>query len=251
MPAFAWASAADAAIRVASLNLCTDEYLLLLARPQQIVSVSHLSRSAEESPLWRSALRLPGNDGSLEGVVRFRPNLILTMGGTGRARSAIAKSLGIRLLDLSYPQTPGEVVRQARLVAAALGTPAAAEPFAETLRRLEAQRPVPQEGAFLSQGGLSIPPDSLSARWLALAGFRQPALPGNRLTLEQLAMRPPRTLIRSSYRANQASRGADWLRHPLVRRLDARTIRTDGRVWTCGGLPMIREIARLQRALRP
>ena len=40
MPAFALAWAASAVIRAASLNLCTDEYLLLLAEPRQIASIS-------------------------------------------------------------------------------------------------------------------------------------------------------------------------------------------------------------------
>ena len=44
MPAFASLLAASAALRVASLNMCTDEYLLLLARPSEIASVSRLSR---------------------------------------------------------------------------------------------------------------------------------------------------------------------------------------------------------------
>ena len=54
MPASAFL-AASAAARVASLNLCTDEYLLLLARPGEVVSVSYLSQDPLESPLWRKA----------------------------------------------------------------------------------------------------------------------------------------------------------------------------------------------------
>ena len=60
MPAFALL-AASLPLRVASLNLCTDEYLLLLARPERIVSVSYLSRDPHESPLWKIARRYRGN----------------------------------------------------------------------------------------------------------------------------------------------------------------------------------------------
>ena len=49
------ASALLAAASIASLNLCTDEYLLLLAKPQEIVSVSFLSQDPQESSLWRVA----------------------------------------------------------------------------------------------------------------------------------------------------------------------------------------------------
>ena len=54
---------------VASLNLCTDEYLLLLARRNEIASVSFLSQDPLESPLWRSARRYPANRGSIEDVL--------------------------------------------------------------------------------------------------------------------------------------------------------------------------------------
>jgi iron complex transport system substrate-binding protein len=40
-----------------SLNLCTDELLLLLADPRQIASVTHLSQRPEETPLWQEARR--------------------------------------------------------------------------------------------------------------------------------------------------------------------------------------------------
>jgi hypothetical protein len=59
---------------------------------------------------------------------------------------------------------------------------------------------------------------------------------------------PPKWLIISDYRQRQQSRGQAWLSHPLVRRLEGRTLRTDGRAWTCGGLPMLAEVARLRQA---
>jgi iron complex transport system substrate-binding protein len=46
-----------------SLNLCSDELLLLLAAPEQIASLTHLSGKPEESPLWQQAQGYPANDG--------------------------------------------------------------------------------------------------------------------------------------------------------------------------------------------
>lgn len=251
MPASGLALTASAAIRAASLNLCTDEYLLLLARPQEIVSVSHLARDPLESTMWRQARRHPANDGSLASVVQRRPTLVLTMGGSGRATGLIARRLGIRVLDLSYPSTVAEIERQAFQVAAALGEPKRALPFRRALARLRATRPAGlTDAAFLAAGGLSLAPDSLGAEWLALAGARQWALPGARLALETLATAPPKLLIRSDYREGQTSRGQSWLRHPLVSRLAPRTLRTDGRAWTCAGLPMIAAVQRLRAAMQ-
>ena len=67
--ALAAAAAEAAPRRVASLNLCTDELVLLLAAPGQIVSVTHLAQQEAETPLWRQARRYPRNDGSLLSVV--------------------------------------------------------------------------------------------------------------------------------------------------------------------------------------
>jgi iron complex transport system substrate-binding protein len=241
--------AAEAALRVASLNLCTDELLLLLGQPRQIVSVSHLSRSPRETSLWRQAKRYPVNDGKLESVLASRPQLILTMGGSGGARQALAQRFGARLIELPYPSSPSDVAAQAEQVAGLLGRPAAALPYRRQLARLVASRPPAEEGAFLGGGGLSLSPEGLGASWLLLAGFRQPALTGGRLSLEALATKPPKWLIRSNYRADQASRGAALLNHPLVTRLQPRTLVTDGRAWTCGGLPMLSEVEGL-RSLR-
>jgi len=248
MPAFALAWAASGAIRAASLNLCTDEYLLLLAPREEIASVSYLSGEPAETLLWRRASGIHRNRGTLESALPARPNLILTMGGGGKATAVLAARLGMRVVDVPYPTSVEDVRAQAIRVARALGVPDRARPLLAALDRLEAARPAKLvDAAFLSGRGDSVAPDSLGARWLALAGYRQRALSNGRISLELLATDPPKWLIRSAYRGGQWSRGQAWLDHPLVRRLSARTLSTDGRAWTCGGLPMIAEIERLRR----
>ncbi|WP_294171530.1 hypothetical protein [uncultured Sphingomonas sp.] len=253
MPAFAslWAASA-AALRVASLNLCTDEYLLLLAKPGEIASVSHLSRDPRESVLWREARRHAANAGSLERALQPRPTLLLTMGGGGgRSTALLARRLGIRVLDLPYPASIADVERQSVRVAAALGDPRRALPLLRQVADLHRKAPSKaRDVAFLGGGGLSLDPAALGAQWMRLAGLQQRALADGRLSLETLATRPPQLLLRSDYRSGQWSRDAAWLRHPLVRRLERRTVRVDGRSWTCAGLPMIAEVRRLQERFR-
>ena len=84
MPGFASLLAASAALKVASLNLCTDELLLLLADDSQIASVTHLSTQQSETVLWQEARRHRVNDGSLLAVASLKPDLVLTMGGGAR-----------------------------------------------------------------------------------------------------------------------------------------------------------------------
>ena len=251
MPASVWLSAASGALKVASLNLCTDEYLLLLAQPEEIASVSYLSRDPRESVLWREARRHAANRGSLESALQHRPTLVLTMGGGGRSTAMIARRLGIEVLDLPYPADIANVQRQAVQVAEALGDRQRALPLLQEIAALQRSRPhVGKDAAFLAGGGLSLDPKSIGAEWMRLAGLNQRSLPGGRLSLETLAADPPQVLLRSDYRGDQWSRSTAWFSHPLVHRLEPRTVRVDGRAWTCAGLPMIREVRRLREQFR-
>lgn len=249
MAAFASSLAISAAagVRVASLDLCADEYLLLLARPGQIASVSRVSQDPADSPLWRSARGFRANDGSIERLIGARPTLLLSSGGGGgKGRALIAARLGLRTLALPYPASPADVATNMRRVAAALGDPHRADAWEARLARLLRAVPAGRDAVFLAGNGASLGPASLGSQWMRLAGFRQRALAGGRLTLEQLAMRPPEVLLMSDYRRSQASLGARWLDHPLVRRAASRRVTTDGRPWTCAGPLMLAEVERLR-----
>lgn len=247
------APAGAAPRRVASLNLCTDELVLLLAAPGQIVSVTHLAQQEAETPLWRQARRYRSNDGSLLSVAPMRPDLVVTMGGgAGADRLRIAARLGIRTLDLPFAQSLGDVQRSIARLAAALGRPRAGAALLRQIADLRANGPLRGlDTIWLGGGGRTVSATGLEAQWMALAGMRQRALRGDRVSLETLMVRPPAVLLRSDYRAGQYSSGQRWLSHPAARRpLRARVIATDGRRWTCMGPLLIGETMRLRGLLR-
>ncbi len=251
MPGFASLSVASA-LQVASLNLCTDEYLLLLARPGEVGSVTRLAQDPAESPLWRQARAFPANRGSVEGVIATRPTLLLTMGGSGRSSGQLARKMGVRTIDLPYATSIAEVATNMRRVAAALGDARRADPWLKRLAALQrSAKPRQRDAIYLSGGGNSLSPGSPAVEWLLLAGLKQRALPGGRATLETLLVAPPAVLVRSDYRRGQMSQGMRWFDHPIVRRLDKHTITTDGRAWTCGGPLMVGEIERLKAKAHP
>jgi iron complex transport system substrate-binding protein len=247
--ALAAPAAAAPPARVASLKLCTDELLLLLADPGQIATVTHLSQNPHEYAGWREARRYPKNDGSLVYVARGRVDLVLDMGGGPRDTARIADKLGIRLVTLPYPQSLADIEASVRTVAAALGRPSAGERVLTEMAQLRRTTPPSAiETVWLGGGGRSLPAEGLGAQWMALAGLRQRPLRGNRISLEQLLTRPPAILLRSDYRLGQYSGEQRWLAHPLARGAKARTLRTDGRPWTCMGPAMMAEVRRLRRA---
>lgn len=253
MPASALLIGASAAVRAASLNLCTDELLLTLAGPAQVVSVTHLSQQQAESPLWRQARRYPRNDGTLLDVVPRRPTIVFTMGGQGHDRAAIARRLGIRVISLPFPQSVDDVIRSVRTVADVLGRPQAGDALARQMASLQAGRPPRAlDTLYLSGGGLTAGSTGLAADWMRLAGLRQRAIRGDRVSLEQLLVAPPAVLLKSSYRSGEYSSDQRWLSHPLARNVRAgRTLATDGRRWTCMGPLLVPEILRLRRELAP
>ena len=248
MPASAFLLLASGMVRAASLNLCTDEYLLLLAEPQQIVSISYLSRDPQESALWRQARRYQGNRGSIEDVLPLKPSLLLTMGGGGRATALLARKMNLQVIDLPYAVDFRGIAGNLRLVASALGQPASAARWMARLNDLQAKAPrQAKDTIWISGGGSESFADSLAAKWLRLAGFRQRALPGGRASLEVLLTEPPNILIKSNYRSGQVSGAQRWLDNPIVRHSPSKQLITDGRPWTCVGPLMIPEIERLRK----
>ena len=249
MPGFASLSIASA-LKIASLNLCTDEYLLLLAKPHEIASVTRLAQDPAESSLWRQARAYPANRGSVEGVMATRPTILLTMGGSGRSSGHLAQRMGVRVIDVPYASTIADVATNMRRVAAALGDARRADRWSKQLATLQSRaKPRQRDAIFVSGGGNSLSSGSPAVQWLGLAGLTQRHLPGGRATLETLLVSPPTVLVRSDYRRGQMSQGMRWFDHPIVRRLEKRTIATDGRAWTCGGPLMVDEIERLRRAV--
>jgi len=248
--ALAGPAAAAAPGRVASLNLCTDELVLMLAAPGQIVSVTHLAQSEAETPLWRQARRYARNDGSLLSVAALRPDLVVTMGGGARDRLGIARRMGIGTLDLPFARSLADVEASIARVATALGRPEAGAVLLRRIAALKATRPAGgADTIWIGGGGRTVSADGLEAQWMALAGMRQRAMRGDRVSLETLLVRPPAVLLRSDYRQGQYSSGQRWLTHPAARRpLGSRVIATDGRLWTCMGPLLAGEIARLRGA---
>ncbi len=244
-------AAAAAPARVASLNLCTDELLLMLGAPEQIVSVTHLSHQEAETPLWREGRRYARNDGSLLSVAGLHPDLVLTMGGGGRDRGRIAERLGIRVVDLPFPTRLADIEASISEVSRVLGRPERGAALLARIDALKRSTPAqPREAIWIGGGGISMSGDGLGAQWLALAGLRQRTLPGNRATLETLLAHPPEVLVRSDYRAGQYSGQQRWLGHPLARAVrGGRSVQAEGRRWTCMGPLLIDEIVRLRGEL--
>src|ERR1700716_116531 len=74
-----WSSPALAAgrPRVASMNLCTDQLLIPLADPEQILGLSRFSHDAWQSFAADDARRYPILSGSAEDVLVLKPDIVV------------------------------------------------------------------------------------------------------------------------------------------------------------------------------
>lgn len=238
---------AAAPARIVSLNLCTDEYLLLAARPAQIASISRLGADPQESPLAGRARGIRTNNGQLGNVIAAAPDLVLTMGANPQD-AALAARLGVRLIALPYPQSPAEVARQVQQVASLVGNPAAGRAFAHAVQALADTTPSqPVPALMIGGGGLAPAMNGLAAGWLRLAGVQQRQ--SGPVAMETLLADPPPLLLVNKYRPGQFSQPQAWTSHPAMARLPSRRIITDGRAFLCGGAAMPAEIRRLRAAL--
>ncbi len=243
-----WAGGALATpARIVSLNLCTDEYLLLTARPGQIASISRLGADRQESPLAARSHGLATNSGHLGDVLAQQPDLVLTMGASPQDH-ALAERLGVRLVALPYPQSPADVVRQVQQIAGLVGNPAAGAAFAQDVQSLTTTAPAqPIPALMLGGAGLAPAMGGLAAGWLRLAGLQQRQ--SGTVAMETLLADPPAILVINRYRPGQVSQPQAWTNHPALARLHSRRITTDGRAFLCGGAAMPAEIQRLRGAL--
>lgn len=244
------AAAPSPPTRVASLGLCTDELVLLLAVPGQLVSVSYLGLDRHETPLAPKARGLHGNDGKFSSVAALKPDLVVTGGAVNRFARALAERTGTRVVDVPPPMTLAELRANIRTVAAALGHPARGKALIDWMdARLGSPLSPRQTGLMITAGGLTAAPESISSELLAYAGIRQTGTPTGRVSLEGLIAAPPPLLIHSRYRSGQYSLPQEWI-DSAVRAAGTRNIEVDGRAWLCPGPLAAADVARLRETIR-
>src|SRR5436309_13008484 len=109
------ASALAAALpRIASMNVCTDQLLLPLADPEQILGLSPFSRDAWQSWAADDARKYPRLSGGAEDVLVLKPDVVVASLFDKRSTRELLKAKGLHLAELSVPRTLAEVKDQIR-----------------------------------------------------------------------------------------------------------------------------------------
>lgn len=214
--------------RVVSLNLCADQLVMALARPEHIASITWLSRSEGDPDLLALARRLPVNHGAAEEVLAARPDLVIAGRYTTSTTRALLRRAGVPLLEIEPAQDWEGIRTVTRTVAAALGEAARGEALiAEMDARLvllEGSRPALPIRVIGWGGGANDVPgrDTLFNTLLETAGgVNVGALAQERggFDVERVVLRRPQALLRGvAYGSTPALRN-EAARHRLLRRL--------------------------------
>ena len=235
--------------RVASMNLCTDSMLFELARPEQVISVTTLSRDPDVSYFAARSRDVHVNRGLAEEVIELQPDLVLTGVHTASGANDLLRRLGFNVLSFE-PALDLDTFRASfRRLAAAIGASVRAERLLATMdRRIELSRqrtPTARPTAIIYRpNGFSPGFRSLAHDMLVAAGFRNLAQDfgieyGGFVPLERLVVAAPDFVLLDANPTDSPALADAILIHPaLLKQRDRkhlRRIEIAEKYWTCGG----------------
>ncbi len=96
--------------RVVSMNVCTDQLAMLVARPGQLLSISYLARDAGTSAMVEEAGAYAVNHGLAEEIFLMKPDLVLAGTYSTRTTVSLLRRLGFRVEEFE-PEASFEAVR--------------------------------------------------------------------------------------------------------------------------------------------
>lgn len=255
-----WVHGADTPpSRVVSINLCTDQLLLMLADADQIASVSYLSLQPESSFVAEEAKRYPVNHARPEELLALDPDLILTVEFTDRRLLGLLENLGYRVAQLPMPTSISGIENNIRHLAELLGQPGRGAALIHKMRSSLSQIP-PQpanprpKALFYQPRGYTSGDGTLQNEALVLAGWSNLAsgISGySSIDLESLLLGQPDQIFTSTYTEETRSLAQKQINHPALRRITRNRpiIEIPFKYWICGG-PMIADaVAELHAAL--
>lgn len=235
--------------RIVSMNLCTDQLLLLLADADKILSVSYLSLQ-ENSSFYVDKVKAaayPVNHNLPEEVIPLNPDLIVTGQFLHQHETRLLRKLGFRVVTFPVTSSLHDAKNAIRKMAELLGEHERGE---NIIRQMNMK----QEALLTDVSDVTVPAiyyqargytqgrDSLLGELIALSGWHNVAqdlaIKGyGQISMEDLIKAQPQQLIVSEYAPGTRSLAQQYLNHPVLARLfvDREPVRLDTRHLICGG----------------
>ena len=112
--------------RIVSLNLCADQLVLMLARPDHILALSRFSRRPSLSAMAKEAVNYPLTYGTAEEVFVLQPDLVLAGSFTARPTINLLRRLGKKVIELHPANSFEDIIGNITIVGEAVGAQARA-----------------------------------------------------------------------------------------------------------------------------
>jgi iron complex transport system substrate-binding protein len=247
---------------IASMNLCTDQLLILLADPEQIMGLSRYALRQLNSFSADAAKRFRILSGGAEDILELHPDIVVASQFDRRSTRELLKQKGLRLAEFAVPRNLDEVKAQIREMGDLAGHPDRAE--AQIARLDEAIGQARQAVARkhyrvlpLSRRGWVSGRDSLLSALLTETGLFNAAGDlgigfGGYASLEAVVNLKPDLIVVSDASDRAEDDGRAFLLHPALERLypPSRRIVIPDRLTVCGGVMLADALDRLVSELK-
>jgi len=252
--------------RIASMNLCTDQLLIPLADPEQILGLSRYSRDRSQSFAANAARRYRILSGGAEDILVLKPDVVVAGLFDKRSTRELLKEKGLHLAEFSVPRNLDEVKAQIRQMGEIVQhvDRAAAEIARLDAAMARARQTVTEKHYSvlpLSRRGWVSGSDSLVSSLLSETGLFNAASDlgagqGGFASLEAIVNAKPDLLLVSEAGDRAEDDGRAFLLHPALERFyppEKRIVIPD-RLTVCGGVMLadaldvlVKELQRVER----
>jgi iron complex transport system substrate-binding protein len=247
--------------RIASINLCTDQLLVTLADPGQILGLSPYSRDRARSWDAAKAAQFPKLSGEAEDVLVLRPDAVVAGRFTKRATRELLKDKGVRVVEFDAARSLDDVKKQIRQMGDLVQHPDRAAAEIKRLdtaiahaREIVARKPY--RVLALSRRGWVSGGDSLTSSLLATAGLSNAATDlgyklGGFASLEAIVSLRPDFLLVSEGGDFAEDEGRAFLLHPALEHFypPEKRLVIPERLTVCGGPRLSEALDRLASEL--
>jgi iron complex transport system substrate-binding protein len=247
--------------RVASINLCTDQLLMTLADPEQILGLSPYSRDVARSWDAAKASKLPRLSGEAEDVLVLNPDIVVAGRFTKRATRELLKEKGLRVVEFDAARSLDDVKKQIWLMGGLVQHPDRAATEVQRLdtaiaRAREVVSRRPYRVLALSRRGWVSGGDSLTSSLLATAGLNNAAGDlgyklGGFASLETIVSLRPDFLLVSDGGDFAEDEGRAFMLHPALERFypASKRLVIPEKLTVCGGSMLSEALDRLTSEL--
>lgn len=245
--------------RIVSLNLCTDQLLMMLVEPSRIAAVSYFARRPNISAMAAVAAKLRITHGKAEEIFLLKPDLVLVGSYTSRTTVNLLRKLKQNMVVVAPSRNFEDIFKNIKIIGKAVGENAKAAKLVgelqAQLRKLAAAgKPASPLAALYFANGYSSGKNTLIDGIVRKGGFstlgEKLAFAGTRkISLETLILARPDVLVVEQKRYAGEAVAYEVFKHPAMRHLKikAATISLSNALMICGTPKTVKALETLQK----